>query len=655
MQKVCGMLLIFIFSFSGITAQNKRAYKNLADQDFEKTMELFKKEIDSDSTNALANFGMAMLYSHEKHPGKDLPLAWDYLQKSLVKIEKIDADEKELLKEYFLNTEKRKSSYPLHKKIKREQDRISDELIKIIREGNDLELVNRVLKKSPDFEYYDNTVHIRNYLAFRKSEKENTIETYNNFISEFPDAAQIPQAVEQRDELAWKLVVKENTIQGFDKYLKDYPDSKHQQSALMKKQHLMFLEAKNTNSIESLEAFIKNYPKALDILEAKNLLRKLIYEKAKKIQTLAAYNDFIKRYPEGAEFIDIYNLKTSDLGKKYTSGLSIEHSIKMAKAFDYRLQCDYDAKIATTGNSIFISGNTALNDTSNGQAWVIHIDQNGRFKWNKILGEHYHDYVNDIFATENGEVYGVGYTNSQRDTLTGTGWLFKLNDEGLKVWNRTLYLREATGICFNNENDFFISGYRSDSVNRPVIVKLNEEGKRLWSRQYLTRGRITCMKPDNEDNVVALADHWVFSLDKQGYLNWEAMLDTTNIASALCPLSKTKAVVSGTDTIKNTNWIRLYDNGKIKWDKTLPAKGKLEIHTIQSSEDHSRILAGGFDGKNAILFELNATGNITKKSVFDKNQLTAVTSVLKKENGFYICLNGKTSEYKGDIVLLKIE
>ena len=75
---------------------------------------------------------------------------------------------------------------PVKKKIEYAVETIEAKLIKYIREENNLDLVYEVIKKFPEFRYYDNVIHIRNQLEFRKYEKQNTLEGYLEFIQKFP-------------------------------------------------------------------------------------------------------------------------------------------------------------------------------------------------------------------------------------------------------------------------------------------------------------------------------------------------------------------------------------------------------------------------------------------------------------------------------------
>ncbi|MBN2813850.1 MAG: hypothetical protein JXQ80_07215, partial [Bacteroidales bacterium] len=183
-------ITLFCLSASVLTGQPvKRAYKLLEKADYLKAYELFKEALSENKEDPAARFGMSLLLADDKSPQYNLIEAWECADGLIEKLDQLSPETLEFIGEYFYNTESRHISRPVKKKMEYGIETIEAKLIKHIREENNLELVYTALEKFPDFRHYNNIVHIRNQLEFRKYEKINTLEGYLTFIQKFPDAA----------------------------------------------------------------------------------------------------------------------------------------------------------------------------------------------------------------------------------------------------------------------------------------------------------------------------------------------------------------------------------------------------------------------------------------------------------------------------------
>jgi tetratricopeptide (TPR) repeat protein len=374
----------------GISAQNvKKPYKMLEKGDYEKAKELFMKNLTENKEHVASNFGMAMILADDKSPYFNIVDSWQYIEIIDGRSNELNQDEIEILGEYFLETEVRKTSRPVKKKIDIAIEAVESRLIKYIREENDLEAVYAVLEKYPDYRHYDNVIHIRNQFEFRKYEKMNTKAGYEEFIAKFPEAAQVPKAERYRNKMAFEEAKAENSVLSYNKYIKDYPGSVHLQQAIKLRNTAAFAEAKSKHSLAAYEGFIALYPDALEIPEARKYQHELMYEKAKRIKSLQAYNEFIRMYPDGAYYIDVFNLKAEDLGHQYFQTLGFSsNDLNWVKALDNNEFIDEAQAFAITpqGEHV-IAGTTRANDTSFTDAWIIKLDANGKMLWNKTIGQ----------------------------------------------------------------------------------------------------------------------------------------------------------------------------------------------------------------------------------------------------------------------------
>jgi hypothetical protein len=455
--------LVFLCSLATFGQNAKKGLGSLEKAEFEKAQEAFSKTLETDPKNPAANFGLAMVYSNPASPYFNLLTAWDFCCKTNANIANLTTDDEAALSEYFLNIEIRKTNRPVTKKIELAIEDVDRRLIKYIREENNLEMVNQVLVKFPDFKHYQNVVHIRNYLEYRKVEKINTIQGYNDYIKKFPDAAQVPQAVEKRNTLVFNSAMQQNTLVAINDFLMNYPDAKEYYLAVKKRNELAFIDAKQKNTIDAFENYILKYPDAIQVPEAKKLLMVLVYEKAKLIKTIEAYNDFIRKYPEGAQFIDIFNLKSMEIGRRFQLTNQYQYPVgKLAfiRGFDNCNFPDNAGSIYNTSDGNFIiAGSTNIGPPNEFDAWVMKLKPDGNLMWNQVVGNEGNDNVNAMEVNSLGDVIIAGNKQSVLDSTRCEAWLFKLGSDGSRIWTRSLNLPEFTAIANTPNDNIILGGY----------------------------------------------------------------------------------------------------------------------------------------------------------------------------------------------------
>ena len=522
---------IFLCTVLVLSAQNvKKGYKSLEKGEYLKAKEVFAKNLSENKDHVASNFGMAMVLADEKSTEFNIVDAWEYIVAIQGKTSELNQDEIEILGEYFLATEERKTSRPVKKKLDIAIEAVESRLIKYIREENDLDAVYAVLEKYPDYRFYDNVVHIRNQFEYRKYENTNTMAAYSEFIDKFPDAAQVPKARQNQHKMAFEEAKASNTVVNYNKYIKDYPDSKYLSQAMKMRNEAAFTEAKTKNTLEAYERFIWLYPDALQIPEARKQQRELMYEKAKRIKTLEAYNEFIRNYPEGSYYVDVFNLKANDLGAKYAKeiGVSIVDML-WAKGLDNNEHFEQAQALAGTSDGGFIlAGTSRLNDTSYSDAWIVKLDNSGKMLWNKTIGQPFNDVVDKVFVTSTDDVIVLGYTQVSSDSGAYLGWMFKLGADGTKMWNKNLGNVEISAAAMSSDDHIFLSSYEKDTLTDKLFIKeLDSEGHFEWARSYIRNGRFTGINISDNGNVLLSGGQWLVYTDPKFYIKWE---DTLKVA-----------------------------------------------------------------------------------------------------------------------------
>jgi hypothetical protein len=540
---------LFVIGTSGVFGQSiKRAYKSMEKQDYVKAHEDFKAILSKEKNNPGALFGLTYLYGFEKFGHYDIFQAWKQMDITKKSIKSLNAEDAEAINEYFVAIGNRvgNANYKINKYL----DEIEENMLRTMREENNLEVVNQFLEEFKDFENFENIVHIRNYLEYRKAEQENNLAAILNFIKMRPDAAQVEMAKEKRNELAFQEAKQKNTSQAFENFITSYPDALQVPEAITFRNRLEFEKVQLTNNFDAYQQYIEKYPSSMYIPQIKEKQKKLVYEEARKINTIEAYNRFISMYPDGAQYIDIFNLKTVELGKSFNASNTLFSGEPVwSLGYDHEEQDNMATDFCMNAQGeIIIAGATMQDDTSAYfDAWIIKLDKNRKMLWNKIIGERLHDVPSKIIADTDGNIIVGGVINKQSDTLGGQAWIFKLDPNGGKIWNRKLDMPEILSMDVNSKGDIILGGYQlNDTVpENYVLYKLTPQGRKFWRRSYSTFGKVNDISITPTDDILIAGSQWVWKLNNQGYLAWEMDIAENDSIASLAQLGNGNIALLG--------------------------------------------------------------------------------------------------------------
>jgi tetratricopeptide (TPR) repeat protein len=637
----------------GLSAQNvKKGFKLLEKAEYEKSAEVFGEVIGENEQNLAAIFGMAMIYADNKSTLFNLIDAWSYAIKLRQNVEKLTPEEIEIIGEYFSNTEVRPRTIPVKKKIQYALETVEANLIKYIREENNLDIVYAVLEKFPDFRYRDNVIHIRNQLEFRKYEKQNTLEAYLEFIQKFPDASQLEKSIRYRNKLAFEKARQVNTVEAFQDYLKKYPEASECNMAVKMLNAVAFQQAKKENTITAYENFISAYPDALEVADAKQLLKELLYEDAKKIQTVEAYNEFIRKYPEGQQYIDIFNLKSLDNGMKLISSQAFpSNNVQWARSFGEEEATELTACMAIDSNDFYVAGGTVVrSDTGTSDAWVLKLGTDGKMLWNKFVGDAFNNEVNILDINNRNEIIGIGHTWLGRDSSSRESWIFKLGSDGQKLWSKKLGSFHVRCILTTGQGTIFLGGFAINDSSGSIhyaMMSLNEYGKRLWNRTYTGIGEIVSLSLTGDKRILVTGNHWRARMDPRGYLIWETSCAATDSILNSVALPRGETLYLGLRNRSTAMLIKTGPDNKVIYEK--------EITTPDTLCAAGSLIYGGPGQVIALLsfpgYQSLNWINVTKGEIQKTARIPAgmtLTGIRKDLQG-----NLMLAAYTGEILLIK--
>ncbi|MBN1184564.1 MAG: hypothetical protein JXB49_19885 [Bacteroidales bacterium] len=657
MSKIIYILTITLLSATfAIGQQVKKGYKNLEKMEYDKATETFSKIVSENSANCAANFGLALAYFNEKNPAKNYLMAYKYMSVAMKNKGNLSTEDSEILTEYFNATDQPPVPLPVQKKMERENKAVEEKLIMQIREKNDMDLINEIIANYKDYKYYDNVVHIRNYLEFRKAEKIGTTDALKKFMSTYPDAAQVKRAKELIDQLSFEEAKKANSIQALNDFIARYPESLNKKEAITLRDQMAYNQAKMRNTIESYDEFISKYPEASQLLEAKHGQMLLYYAKAKSLNSYESYTDFLRRYPEGREYIDIFNLKALSLGKTFeTSCTNKPVGLDWIKAYDNQGKDDHPGGIAPGGgNTLVIAGTTGQDDNLASDAWILKLDASAKMLWNNNVGDVGNDAALDVAVDNQGNILVAGYTSLTDDFTQRQAWLFKLSSDGKRIWNRSLGPTQANAVAINSRNEIIVGGYNQDTLNEMhyLLYKLRADGKKLWSREYTSKGVISDICTGQSDNIYIAGGSWVFILDNDGYIKWESWLAAGKTANAVTVDASGNMYLAG--SLGQDTWVAKYDaTGKMAWEKSFdnggPDKG-LSITVFPNQN----ILLGGSASNDGMIMLVGPSGNLISRKVFGNGSFESIISLVPgADNKALILMNTVNPDSKGDLLLLR--
>lgn len=636
--------IILIFSFfiwTSAFAQNiKKGFKNLEKKEYDKAKESFQKNLEENKTNPGANFGMALALADDESAVFSIIDSWEFADMARKNIDKLSQDDIEIISEYFLNSEARKTSYPVKRKIENALEAVEARLIKYIREENNLEAVYEVLKRYPDFRHYDNVIHIRNQFEFRKYEIMNTLEGYKEFLSKFPEAAQVDKANRYVYKLSFEKARETNTVAAYNEYIRTYPKSEHIQTVIKLRNTAAFNDCKTINTLQAYEQFIAEYPDALEIADARSKVQDLLYEQAKRIKSLEAYNDFIKKYPDGKLFIDIFNLKAEDLGAQVLKDYNISSaSIEWARGFDDNGKVESGGVVAVTNEGEYIIAcNSRTNDTSFSDVWVIKLDKLGKMIWNKYVGQQFDDKVSAVLLDSKGDILVTGYTWLSEDSASNVGWMFKLGADGRKLWNKNLGKTEINAFAIDQNNRIFVGGSIMDDslgIGNYMLDIYNNEAKKVAEREFTGYGTINDIDINQNGQLLVSGSNWLCQLDNRRYILWDDTLKYT-LKSTNCAYNTDGYYFTGYGN-ESVFYAKYLTNGKKAWfhefPKTDPLQVSVDIVAIaptsvavaEQKTNGAKIKYLGSDGKVIKVIEINGPIQINDLSVFEKGLSVVAT------------------------------
>ena len=326
----------------------------------------------------------------------------------------------------------------------------------------------------------------------------------------------------------------------------------------------------------------------------------------------------------------------------------------------------YDAAtmvITTQDGGFVISGSTKSLGAGAEDAWIIKYDKDGNKIWEQLYGGQENDVAYSICQTSDNGFIFAGYTSSIGEGRKDL-WFVKLNEAGLKQWERTYGSTEddwASSVKATPDGGALVTGakFRAKSTDGWVI-KINAAGNNEWERffgeQQGNDGVLSSCLTNDEGYLIAgyktINDRrypWFEKLDKNGNQQWVQQL----------PLAADNACVQSVATnesgdlfiavrIADKIFYSLYDaNGVKKWEKGNESFQNPTIGTVVSTPDNAFILS--FENSKGIplITKVKNTQDVVWSQNYGKSG-DIIRSMCISSDGRLIVAGGIESQGNGD-------
>ncbi len=665
-KKINILFLSLLISFFSLAQNPKRTLTNNVfkgmeasakadiDNELGKAKEDFDKVLLKEPESAMANLGLAIVYSYDKYSNKDYCTALEHFNKAYEAKSQFTSGDEDAINDLVLKQDHTRRNRPFIENMDWLKQEIEDKLIKYIREEKKSDYAQRFLQDFPHSRYYRNVSHILSYIKFREAENENTVAAFNQFLKDYPESAQADIAKKMRNKLAYKTAISEGSLKSYLNYIEKYPKAEHVGEIKKLMEEMAFKDAYNKHTLEAIDHFIVNFPNSSKISKAKALKQQLLFEWAKSENSLEAYNKFVSSFPEGNRYFDIFNLKANALAEQIVKEFP-EEDYKFVKIFDNQQFNDFGGGIANRSNGeLVVAASSRKAKGEMYDSWLLGLDASGKMIWNTFLGNRFDDIVNKVSISAQNEIYVAGITGAIADSLKGQAWLYKLDSNGNNIFNQGIDIDEVLDFVVYPDNKVLIAGYSEntkESTFTPNLVKLNANGKKLWTRAYSSKGKVYNLTNDASGITYAAAGNWIFAIDQAGYLKWDFLLDQGIKYTAVDINTNNKLVFAGLND--SGAFASAYDiEGEKIWESPINISENGNIEQIITLPDNSFVIAGTFNNKIKVV-HIDETGGIKSEKEFSLPQGIKLNDLTATDDNFVVISATRLTE-KSDLIVFKM-
>lgn len=329
---------------------------------------------------------------------------------------------------------------------------------------------------------------------------------------------------------------------------------------------------------------------------------------------------------------------------------------------------DLPKKIIQTSDNGFIIAGSSNSEISGYKTencygyidfWIVKLDSNGTFEWEKTIGGSLYDELISIIETNEGDfiLAGSSSSNISNDKSEDSRgeidyWIVKINASGLIIWDKTYGgtgVDKISTIQKTSDNGFIVGGYSNSNISG-----------------------------DKTENSKGSFDYWVIKINDNGQMMWQKTIGGSNndelksiiqlIDGSYILAGLSFSNISGDRTISNSNFqdawlVKLSNFGTIIWQENYNVE---DFSKLISTSDGNFILAGSnYLSSNALkteqsyqfkslIFKINPNGDVIWNHSEQYNGGDCIaTDVIEASDGYYYTSN--STELTDNAVISKLD
>lgn len=281
-------------------------------------------------------------------------------------------------------------------------------------------------------------------------------------------------------------------------------------------------------------------------------------------------NDYWISTIGGTSIDEGYSVDTDNNGNIYVAG-RVESSggsggsdaiiIKLNQAGDILWQKSIGGTWYESSDEIWVDKNNNClyvigsleSEISNSESdyFIVKYDLDGNVLWQRSFGEDWYEEGRSLATDSTGNVYLVGYSDSDSANASYDTFIVKYSSSGNLVWQKKYeaqisnpsYDDSGNGIAFDSDDNFYVTGLTtsySPEGTKIFVSKFDSDANIIWQKLLNGAGNSSAfgIKIDTVGNIFVLgyttvnsegaADIILIKLNPQGSIMWQRILGSSS-------------------------------------------------------------------------------------------------------------------------------